>query len=160
MAVPQIDAQRLGARLRELGEIGSGSQGGRTRLAPTNESRQARDLIVSWMKEAGAVVRVHEIGNLFGILPGELRGPSIMTGSHIDTVAGAGALDGCYGVVAGIEVLHALRECYRCARRDVVVAVFTSEQSVIVHEENVVITESGAQLLTKRAPRGMPVITS
>ena len=29
---------------------------------------------------------------------------------------------------------------------------------MIVHEENVVITSDGARLLTKRAPREMPVI--
>ncbi len=31
---------------------------------------------------------------------------------------------------------------------------------MIVHEENLVITEDGCELLTRRAPREMPVITA
>jgi Xaa-Pro aminopeptidase len=31
---------------------------------------------------------------------------------------------------------------------------------MLLHEENVVITEEGAELLTRRAPREMPVITA
>jgi Xaa-Pro aminopeptidase len=31
---------------------------------------------------------------------------------------------------------------------------------MLLHEENVVITEDGAELLTRRAPRAMPIITA
>jgi Xaa-Pro aminopeptidase len=34
-----------------------------------------------------------------------------------------------------------------------------SPGKMIVHEENLVITEDGCELLTRRAPREMPVIT-
>ena len=33
-----------------------------------------------------------------------------MTGSHIDSVANGGKLDGAYGVLAGIEVIETLND--------------------------------------------------
>jgi beta-ureidopropionase / N-carbamoyl-L-amino-acid hydrolase len=125
----RIDAPRLLARLAQLGAVGADAHGGRTRLALSAEDQAARDLVASWLREAGADVRVDAIGNLYGVLDGAQAGPPIMTGSHIDTVRRAGAYDGCYGVVAGIEVLDALRRRGR-PRRAVAVAAFTNEEGV------------------------------
>ena len=95
-----IDGGRLLRRLRELGEIGADPRGGRTRLALTDADKAARELIVRWLGEAGAAVRIDRIGNIFGVISDERDIEPLMTGSHIDTVVRAGALDGCYGVVA------------------------------------------------------------
>jgi N-carbamoyl-L-amino-acid hydrolase len=116
------------ARLHELGEIGADARGGRTRLALTSEDKQGRDLIVAWLREAGAEVHVDQIGNIYGVVQGEAAGPPVMVGSHIDTVTRAGAYDGCYGVVAGIEILLALATCGMRFHRSFAVAVFTNEE--------------------------------
>ncbi|SAJ62346.1 allantoate amidohydrolase [Burkholderia multivorans] len=50
-------------------------------------------------------VRIDHIGNVFGTLhagPAAAGPQPLMIGSHIDTVKNAGALDGCYGVLAGL----------------------------------------------------------
>jgi N-carbamoyl-L-amino-acid hydrolase len=125
-----IDGDRLLRRLRELGEIGADPRGGRTRLALTDADKAARELIVRWLSEAGAAVRIDRIGNIHGVLEGRSDLPPIATGSHIDTVVRAGAYDGCYGVVAGIEVLQTLSAAGELPRASVAVLVFTNEEGV------------------------------
>ena len=110
----RLDAALLLQQIRCLGEIGADPRdGGRTRIALSDADKAGRDRLVEWMNALGLEVRVDRIGNLFGTL----RSPSdggeqapLMIGSHIDTVANAGALDGCYGVLAGLAVMRAYRE--------------------------------------------------
>lgn len=44
-------------------------------------------------------------GNLWATLPGKSK-KSIVIGSHLDSVPGGGWLDGCLGVISGLEVLR------------------------------------------------------
>lgn len=127
----KIDAQRLIGRLQQLGEIGADPNGGRTRLAFTTQEKQGRDLVASWMREAGAQVRVDHIGNIHGVAAASAaHAAPVMIGSHIDTVVRAGAYDGCYGVVAGIEVVHAVARCGAPVLRPIVVTAFSNEEGV------------------------------
>jgi len=130
MTAPAIDRERLLARLRQLGEVGADPRGGRTRLALSEEDRAGRDLVAGWMRQAGASVHVDRIGNMHAVLEGSGGGAPIMTGSHIDTVRRAGAYDGCYGVVAGIEVLDAIARLPGRPARTVVATAFTNEEGV------------------------------
>jgi len=130
----RLDTALLLQQLRSLGEIGADPRdGGRTRIALSDADKAGRDRLVEWMKALGLEVRVDRIGNLFGTL----RSPSdggeqapLMIGSHIDTVANAGALDGCYGVLAGLAVVRAYREAGRLPARSITVAAFTNEEGV------------------------------
>ena len=130
----RLDAALLLQQIRCLGEIGADPRdGGRTRIALSDADKAGRDRLVEWMKALGLEVRVDRIGNLFGTL----RSPSdggeqapLMIGSHIDTVANAGALDGCYGVLAGLAVVRAYREAGRLPARSITVAAFTNEEGV------------------------------
>jgi N-carbamoyl-L-amino-acid hydrolase len=130
MSAEEVNTVRLVARLNELGAVGQLQEGGRTRLALTDEERQGRDLIVTWLHEAGAEVVIDKVGNIFGVLTGTSSGAPVMTGSHIDTVRRAGHLDGCYGVVAGIEVLDTIYRSGTKPDRSLVVAAFTNEEGV------------------------------
>jgi beta-ureidopropionase / N-carbamoyl-L-amino-acid hydrolase len=126
----KLDTDRLLARLHALGEVGATDGQGRTRLALTNEDRLGRDLVVAWLHEAGAEVSIDAVGNIHGVLHGTGDEPPVMTGSHIDTVRRAGALDGCYGVVAGIEVLDAMQRAGVRPRKALIVTAFTNEEGV------------------------------
>jgi N-carbamoyl-L-amino-acid hydrolase len=53
-----------------------------------------------------------------------------MIGSHIDTVRNAGALDGCYGVLAGLAVVRAFRDAGQKPARSIAVGAFTNEEGV------------------------------
>jgi beta-ureidopropionase / N-carbamoyl-L-amino-acid hydrolase len=124
----RIAGDRLLRRLETLAKIGDTGDGGCRRLALSDEDRQGRGLLVSWMRELGLEVRIDRIGNILGIMPGETDGPAVMLGSHIDTVATGGRYDGAFGVLAGIEVVAALTEAGIAPRRPIAVIAFTNEE--------------------------------
>ena len=129
-----LDPRTLLSQIEELGAIGTdGTAGGRTRIALTDADKAGRDLLVRWMRELQMDVRIDRIGNILGILPAArdpAAGKPLMIGSHIDTVRNAGALDGCYGVLAGLAVARAYRQGGRLPSRPIVVAAFTNEEGV------------------------------
>ena len=124
----RIDRHRLLSRLAALAAIGDTRDGGCRRLALTEEDRQGRDLVVSWMRELGLDVRVDAIGNILGLMPGAEATAPVMTGSHIDTVATGGKYDGAYGVLAGLEVVATLKDAGIEPPRPLAVAAFTNEE--------------------------------
>ncbi|HEM8494357.1 Zn-dependent hydrolase [Burkholderia multivorans] len=130
----QLDGVVLLRQLRELGEIGADRElGGRTRIALTDDERAGRDRVVAWMRELDLDVRIDRIGNIFGTLhadPAAAGRQPLMIGSHIDTVKNAGALDGCYGVLAGLAVARAFRDARIEPARPITVAAFTNEEGI------------------------------
>ncbi|KGM44925.1 Zn-dependent hydrolase [Neobacillus niacini] len=78
---------------------------GTTRLTYSPEDLQARRYIKKKMEEYGLTVREDGFGNIFGKLEGTLKdAPSVLVGSHFDSVPNGGSYDGPAGVVAGLEV--------------------------------------------------------
>ncbi|MBU9338052.1 Zn-dependent hydrolase [Burkholderia multivorans] len=130
----QLDGAVLLRQLREFGEIGADRElGGRTRIALTDDERAGRDRVVAWMRELDLDVRIDRIGNIFGTLhagPAAAGRQPLMIGSHIDTVKNAGALDGCYGVLAGLAVARAFRDAHIEPARPITVAAFTNEEGI------------------------------
>ncbi|MBU9604586.1 Zn-dependent hydrolase [Burkholderia multivorans] len=130
----QLDGAVLLRQLRELGEIGADRElGGRTRIALTDDERAGRDRVVAWMRELDLDVRIDRIGNIFGTLhagPAAAGRQPLMIGSHIDTVKNAGALDGCYGVLAGLAVARAFRDARIEPAHPITVAAFTNEEGI------------------------------
>ena len=90
---------RVVERLEELAAIGD-------RIGYSAEEDAAHELAAGWFREAGLEVEVDAAGNLIGRIPG--GGRRVWTGSHLDTVPGAGRFDGTLGVVAGLEAVEAL----------------------------------------------------
>lgn len=127
-----VNADRLLSGLRALGAIGRDAQGRLTRLAATDEDRLGRDMFAGWARAAGLDVKIDRVGNMFAIwdVPEAGAAPPLLIGSHIDTVIDAGTLDGCYGVLAGLEVVRTLREAGLTPRRPLIVAAFTNEEGV------------------------------
>jgi N-carbamoyl-L-amino-acid hydrolase len=82
------------------------------------------------MQGLGLAIHIDRVGNILGIRPGQADLPPVMTGSHLDTVATGGMLDGSLGVLAGLEVVQALNEARVPTRRPLAVAVFTNEEGV------------------------------
>jgi acetylornithine deacetylase/succinyl-diaminopimelate desuccinylase-like protein len=72
---------------------------------------QARAYVSEELRKAGARISTTVGGNLVGQLEGSARGlPSVMTGSHIDSVLHGGRFDGVAGVVAALEVVRVMAE--------------------------------------------------
>jgi allantoate deiminase len=91
--------------LRELARLTSNADGAQ-RVAWGPVWREARAWFTHKVKEElGLEVRRDPAGNLWTTLPG--RSPrSVILGSHLDSVPNGGWLDGCLGVIAGLEVLR------------------------------------------------------
>lgn len=126
---PTIDGDRLWQSLMDLARLGATPKGGVCRLALTDLDRQARDLFIQWCEAAGCTVSIDAIGNLFARRPG--RNPSlapVMTGSHIDTQPTGGKFDGCFGVMAGLEVLRTLNDHGIETEAPIEVVVWTNEE--------------------------------
>ena len=130
LARDSLSEDRLMARIDALAAIGATDGGGVCRIALTDADRDGRAQLVRWMRELGLQVRVDQIGNLFGIRAGRTDAAPVMTGSHIDTVATGGRLDGSYGVLAGLEVVRWLNDRQITTGRPMVVAAFTNEEGV------------------------------
>jgi beta-ureidopropionase / N-carbamoyl-L-amino-acid hydrolase len=125
----KIDGGRLWQSLMDLARIGATDKGGNCRLALTALDGQARDLVVGWMKDAGLAVTVDQVGNIFGRRAGRdnERAP-VMTGSHLDTQPTGGKFDGCYGVMAGLEVIRTLDDRRIVTQAPLELAVWTNEE--------------------------------
>lgn len=106
-----VDGDRLWRSLMDLAEIGATAKGGVARLALTDLDGQGRRLFVRWCEAAGLSVEIDEIGNIFARRAGKNPNlPPVMMGSHIDTQPTGGKFDGCFGVMAGLEVMRTLND--------------------------------------------------
>jgi N-carbamoyl-L-amino-acid hydrolase len=113
----------------ELAKIGATEKGGNCRLALTALDGQGRDLVTCWMREAGMRVTVDRVGNIFGRRDGRNNAlPPVMTGSHIDTQPTGGKFDGCFGVLAGLEVVRALNDHDIETEAPIEVVIWTNEE--------------------------------
>ncbi|MBU1283636.1 MAG: Zn-dependent hydrolase [Gammaproteobacteria bacterium] len=126
---PHVNSTRLWQSLMELAQLGATVKGGVCRLALTDLDRQARDLFVRWCEDAGCTVTVDGVGNIFARRPGRNAAlPPVMTGSHIDTQPTGGKFDGCFGVLAGVEVLRTLNDLGVQTEAPLEVVVWTNEE--------------------------------
>ncbi|QHG64257.1 Zn-dependent hydrolase [Pseudomonas putida] len=124
-----VDSERLWQSLMDLARLGATPKGGVCRLALTDLDRQARDLFVQWTEAAGCSVSVDAMGNIFARRPGRNpKLPPVMTGSHIDTQPTGGKFDGCFGVMAGLEVLRTLNDLGIETEAPLEVVVWTNEE--------------------------------
>lgn len=125
----RVDGARLWNSLMRMAEIGGTRAGGCNRQALTDEDRAARDLFVSWARQAGCSIAVDQIGNIFASRPGsDPEADPILIGSHLDTQPTGGRFDGVYGVMAGLEVVRTLNELRLATRRAIEVASWTNEE--------------------------------
>lgn len=95
-------------RINQLAEI-SDSDSGISRLYLSPAYKRGLELVTSWMQAAGMETWVDEVGNQWGRYEGqEADAPTLMIGSHLDTIPNAGRFDGILGVVLGVEVVAEL----------------------------------------------------
>jgi beta-ureidopropionase / N-carbamoyl-L-amino-acid hydrolase len=125
----RINAERLWDSLMQMAKIGATPKGGVKRLTLTDLDRQARDLFVSWCKEAGLAVSVDGVGSIFAHRRGRKdAAPPVVSGSHLDTQPSGGRFDGCYGVMAALEVARTLNDQGIETELPFEVAMWTNEE--------------------------------
>jgi allantoate deiminase len=102
-------AARIIEHCRELARV-TDVPGETTRLFLSPATREAHQLLLGWMRDAGLDMRVDDIGNVRGVLPSTTPdAPTLLLFSHIDTVPDAGAFDGPLGVLLALAAVEELR---------------------------------------------------
>nr|WP_218672920.1 Zn-dependent hydrolase [Halobacillus massiliensis] len=124
-----IDGERLAARLHEISKIGLTSDGGSHRTGFSNEEKRAKDLVKGWMKKARLEIYEDGAGNVFGRLEGKNpKLPSVLSGSHVDSVPNGGHFDGPLGVLSALEIVEAWNKEGFQPERSYEVVIFTDEE--------------------------------
>jgi N-carbamoyl-L-amino-acid hydrolase len=127
--VGHVNPERLWRSLMDLARIGATPKGGVRRLELTDLDREGRDLVSQWCREAGLMITVDRIGNIFARRAGTdpSRAP-VMAGSHIDTQPSGGKFDGNFGVLAALEVVRTLNDHGIETAAPIEVAIWTNEE--------------------------------
>jgi beta-ureidopropionase / N-carbamoyl-L-amino-acid hydrolase len=129
----QINAKRMEERIAALSEFGKNPEGGVSRVAFSDADIAGRKYIQTLMKEAGLQVRIDTAGNIIGKREGSNPSlPSILFGSHIDSVPGGGNYDGDVGVIAAIECIEVLKSANQTTKHPLEVIVFSDEEGGLV----------------------------
>jgi len=100
----QLNPRRVIDDLKELHAL-TGNADGAQRVAWTPTWDQARAWLRGKLAELAVEVETDPAGNTWATLPGASP-RTLILGSHIDSVVNGGWLDGCLGVLAGLEVLR------------------------------------------------------
>ncbi len=125
----RINGKRLQQSLEEMAKIGGTPAGGVQRLTLTDEDKEARDLLVKWMKEIDLKVTIDDMGNIFGRRAGKNNDLApIMSGSHVDSQPKGGRFDGILGVMSPLEILRTLHENKIETERPIVIVDWTNEE--------------------------------
>jgi allantoate deiminase len=124
-----IQIERIARDLDIINSFTATPGKGITRFTFSEPYMQARAYVSEELKKMGARVSTTAGGNLCGRLEGSIPGiPSVMTGSHIDSVLQGGRFDGAAGVVAGLEVARVMAEEKTPHRHPIDVVVFAEEE--------------------------------
>jgi allantoate deiminase len=127
-AVIAIDPGMVDQHIMELAQFGACAETGVCRTVYSAEWVAAQDHITTWCREAGLSVRQDAVGSVWARLEGSEPGPSIVTGSHIDSQVPGGRYDGVLGVIAGVIALRTLKERFGPPRRTLEAISFCEEE--------------------------------
>jgi allantoate deiminase len=119
----------LNEAIEWLASFGGEPDGGVTRTLYSQPWKEAQQALKGWMEEVGLLTNYDAVGNLFGRLPSSnLTAPTILIGSHVDTVKSGGKYDGAYGIIAGVLALLHLKKQYGVPAINLEVVSFCEEE--------------------------------
>jgi len=125
----EIDPVAVEDALLSLARHGAHGETGVWRVAYSREWSSAQAQVEEWLAAAGLEVRRDAVGNVWGRLEGTRPGPSIVSGSHIDSQTPGGRYDGALGVVAALAAVRALKEQVGPPRRTLEVVSLCEEEA-------------------------------
>ncbi|MFZ0467789.1 MAG: Zn-dependent hydrolase [Thiogranum sp.] len=123
-----INPERLRADIDKLASIGRREDQGIYRMAFSTGDMEARDWLRQRIEAAGLTFHQDGAANIHARLGWQEGAASVISGSHIDTVPGAGHLDGALGVLCALESLRVLKEADTPLKRPVEAIAFSDEE--------------------------------
>ena len=123
-----VNAERLKTDIENLAQIGRREGSGLFRMAFSDGDIEGRQWFKERLQTSGLDIYEDGAANIHGRLNWDNKTPSVMTGSHLDTVPGAGHLDGALGVLVGLECLRRIKEENLSLRYPLEVVAFSDEE--------------------------------
>ena len=118
-ALPRVEAATIKDHLEALSVFGRPDGGtfqdGVSRIGYSDADIAGRKFVMDLMRSAGAEVRIDAAGNIFASRRGaDASLPSVLFGSHIDSVPNGGNFDGDLGSLSAIQILRMLNDLPHC----------------------------------------------
>lgn len=110
MNILNINRERLQSDIEALAGIGRDEDYGIYRMAFSEGDMQGREWFENKVKEAGLEFYQDGAANMYARYQWDDKRPSVMMGSHMDSVPAAGHLDGALGVIVALECLRCIKE--------------------------------------------------
>ena len=124
----KVNAKRIENDIKAINNFNSTPGHGISRATFTEEYIGAIDYIFNELRKIGADVKIMRGGNIRARLEGSIKdAPSVMIGSHIDSVFQGGKFDGVVGTVTSLEVFRTIFEKKIPHRNPIDFVVFVEE---------------------------------
>jgi N-carbamoyl-L-amino-acid hydrolase len=129
----RINASRFKDNFEALARIGSTGDGGVNRPSFSPAHLQARQWYRQRVEEANLAFHGDSAGNHTAVLScGPASGPTLLLGSHLDSVPHGGCFDGALGVLAALEVLQTIQDAGLSLPVNLEAIDFSDEEGTLV----------------------------
>jgi N-carbamoyl-L-amino-acid hydrolase len=128
-SVAPVNGDRVMEHLTAMNSIGKDPAGGISRVTYSEADLRGREHVIGLMRAAGLTTSIDAAGNLSGRRAGtDPALPTLIIGSHIDSVPQGGNYDGIVGSLGAIEVAQTLNERHVTLRHPLEVLIFQNEE--------------------------------
>ena len=125
----QTNINRIIKEIELFSEFNSTPGKGVTRFSYSDADQEAKKYLMQQFEILDLDISVDAVGNIRAKRKGtQINAPTVMTGSHIDTVLYGGKFDGVVGVVGALEVIRVLNENSISTRHPIEVVIFVEEE--------------------------------
>ena len=130
---------------------------GVTRFSYSDADKEAKNYLRQQFESLDLEVTIDAVGNIRAKRKGtDVNAPTVMTGSHINTVLYGGKFDGVVGVAGALEVIRVLNENSIPTRHPVEVVIFVEEEG-----SNFMSTMAGSKVMIgKYSPKELKKIVN
>lgn len=133
----RINPERMLSAFNELAEIGATGDGGVHRPTFSDAHLAARRWFREQIENAGLEFRTDGAGNHSAVLRSTsasngAKVPTLLLGSHLDSVPNGGRFDGALGVMAAFEVLRTIKDAGLDLKLNLEAIDFTDEEGTLV----------------------------
>lgn len=125
----ETNFNRITKEIELFSEFNSTPGKGVTRFSYSDADQAARNYLMQQFESLDLDISIDAVGNIRAKRKGtDENAPTVMTGSHIDTVLYGGKFDGVVGVVGALEVIRVLNENSIPTRHPIEVVIFVEEE--------------------------------